>query len=184
MSSVGKHSSCSKFIANVYRLVCIPHSYAPFGLFQSLKPLSVLLLLALLNVRLLQITPAPLTRPISNPKHYARTPSVLRHCSIFKLIIIKIARSNTRYPPFHRPVSCRNSRQLNHFWPPRTSHRHDFPAYLKATGFDIYPPSLSIRSYIRSLHFQCLRPLDSEPERNESCRQPNLRAAKDYSLYG
>ena len=30
MSSVGKHSSSySKFIANIYRLVCIPHTYAP-----------------------------------------------------------------------------------------------------------------------------------------------------------
>lgn len=36
MSSVEQHSSSySKFIANVYRLVYIPHIYVPFSLFQA-----------------------------------------------------------------------------------------------------------------------------------------------------
>ena len=147
ISSVEKHSSSySKFIANVYRLVYIPHIYVPFSLFQaschstssSSSPSSTSGSYKLPQPR----SPGRSLTPNTTLRccMYSATPRFLRgSLSKLHVQIQGIPHSTVR-------VSCWNSRQLNHSWPPRTSHQHDFPAYLKATGFDICPPSLSIRS--------------------------------------
>ena len=104
MSSVEKHSSSySKFIANVYRLVYIPHIYVPFSLFQaschsassSSSPSSTSGSYKLPQPR----SPGRSLTPTTTLgcRMYSATPR------IFTRIIVKIARPNTRYPPFHRP---------------------------------------------------------------------------------
>ena len=146
MSSVEQHSSSySKFIANVYRFVYIPHIYVPFSLFQasshsasSSSPSSTSGFYKLPQPRSPGRSLIPATT--LGRRMYSATPRFLRgSLSKLHVQIQGLPHSTVR-------VSCWNSRQLNHSWPPRTSHQYDFPAYLKATGFDICPPSLSIRS--------------------------------------
>ena len=124
MSSVEKHSSSySKFIANVYRLVYIPHIYVPFSLFQasshsassSSSPSSTSGSYKLPQPRSPGRSLIPATT--LGRRMYSATPRFLRgSLSKLHVQIQGIPHSTVR-------VSCWNSRQLNHSWPPRTSHQ-------------------------------------------------------------
>ena len=139
MSSVEKHSSLySKFITNVYRLVYIPHIYVPFSLFQALCHLTSSSSSSPSSTSGSYKLPQPRSPGRSlipattlGCRMYSATSRFLRgSLSKLHVQIQGIPHSTVR-------VSCWYSRQLNHSWPPRTSHQYDFPAYLKATGFDI-----------------------------------------------